>query len=161
MIIFVSRLDKVEFFWLFLLRWNIHPAEASQHEQILLGNHRIVTEASEDAATCVNLPFCTNKLYRNVCVCMCLCLCVSVSLSVCVCQQLQSLTFTTWPDLHPTHLANLVHTHTHINSNAHVQVHLGLRTFLKANEPASSTKFLILMSGLEFHNLIKFRRIAG
>ena len=51
MIIFVSRLDKVEFFWLFLLRWNIHPAEASQHEQILLGNHRIVTEAREDAAT--------------------------------------------------------------------------------------------------------------
>ena len=111
MIIFVSRLDKVEYFWLFLLRWIIHPAEASQHEQILLGNHRIVTEAREDAATCVNLPFCTNKLYRNVCVCMCPCLCVSVSLSVCVCQQLQSLTFTTWPDLHPTHLANLVHTH--------------------------------------------------
>ena len=88
MIIFVSRLDKVEFFWLFWLRWNIHLAEASQHEQILLGNHRVVTEAREDAATCVNLPFCTNKLYRNVCVCMCLCLCVSVSLSVCVCQQL-------------------------------------------------------------------------
>ena len=85
---------------------------------------------------------------------------LSVSLSVCVCQQLQSLTFTTWPDLHPTHLANLVHTHTHINSNAHVQVHLGLITFLKANEPASSTKFLILMSGLEFHDLIKLRRIA-
>ena len=84
MIIFVSRLDKVEYFWLFLLRWRIHPAEASQHEQILLGNHRIVTEAREDAATCVNLPFCTNKLYRNVCVCMGPCLCVSVSLSVCV-----------------------------------------------------------------------------
>ena len=74
-------------------------------------------------------------------VCVCVRVCVYVSLSVCVCQQLQSLTFTTWPDLHPTHLANLVHTHTYINSNAHVQVHLGLITFLKANEPASSVKF--------------------
>ena len=160
MIIFVSRLDKVEYFWLFLLRWIIHPAEASQHEQILLGNHRIVTEAREDAATCVNLPFCTNKLYRNVCVCMCLCLCVSVSLSVCVCASSSSpsplppgLTCTL-PTL-PTWF-----THTYISSNAHVQVHLGLITFLKANEPASSTKFLISMSGLGFHDLIKLRRIA-
>ena len=36
MIIFVSRLDKVEFFWLFLLRWNIHPAEVSMNKYFLV-----------------------------------------------------------------------------------------------------------------------------
>ena len=103
----------------------------------------------------------TNYIEMFVCVCVCVCVpvCVCVYLSVCVCQQLQSLTFTSWPDLHPTHLANLVHTHTYqlkCSCTGSPRPHF----FSQANEPASSTKFLILIAGLEFQDLIKLRRIA-